>query len=112
MTKRQSFAEIRAIVEKMGREDLVAFCDHETELLDKKNVKSGPTKKQIINDGVKADILANLTEEPKTIDEIQALVPSLADFSNQKISALVTQLKDDGKVVRTVIQRKAYFSKA
>jgi DNA-binding HxlR family transcriptional regulator len=96
----------------MGRADLVAFCDHETELLDKKNVKSGPTKKQIVNDGVKADILAHLTEEPMTLDEIQALVPSLADFSNQKISALITQLKDDGKVVRTVIQRKAYFAKA
>ena len=33
MTKRENFAEIRAIVEKAGRADLVAFCDHETELL-------------------------------------------------------------------------------
>lgn len=112
MTKRENFAEIRAIVEKAGRADLVAFCDHETELLSKKNAKSGPTKKQIINDGIKTDILDAMTSEPMTLDEIQALVPSLADESNQKVSALLTALKNDGKIVRTVIKRKAYFAKA
>lgn len=112
MTKRQNFAEIRAIVESVGRADLVAFVDHETELLDRKNVKSGPTKKQIVNDGIKTEILEYMTEEPMTLDEIKAIVPALKDESNQKISALVTALKNDGKVVRTVIQRKAYFAKA
>lgn len=112
MTKRENFAEIRAIVESVGRADLVAFVDHETELLSKKNAKSGPTKKQIINDGIKTDILDAMTSEPMTLDEIQALVPSLADESNQKVSALLTALKNDGKIVRTVIKRKAYFAKA
>jgi len=112
MTKRENFAEIRAIVEKAGRADLVAFCDHETELLNKKNVKSGPTKKQILNDAIKSEILNYMTAEPMTLDEIKALVPSLADESNQKISALITSLKNDGLVVRTVDKRKAYFAKA
>lgn len=112
MTKRENFAEIRAIVEKAGRADLVAFCDHETELLNKKNVKSGPTKKQILNDAIKAEILQYMTAEPMTLDEIKALVPSLAEESNQKISALITSLKNDGSVVRTVDKRKAYFAKA
>ena len=112
MTKRENFAEIRAIVEKAGRADLVAFCDHETELLNKKNVTSGPTKKQILNDAIKAEILQYMTAEPMTLDEIKALVPSLAEESNQKISALITSLKNDGSVVRTVDKRKAYFAKA
>lgn len=112
MTKRQNFAEIRAIVESVGRADLVAFVDHETELLDRKNVKSGPTKKQILNDGIKNEILEYMTAEPMTIDTIMELVPSLKNESNQKVSALLTALKNDGKVVRTVIQRKAYFAKA
>lgn len=112
MTKRENFAEIRAIVESVGRADLVAFVDHEVDLLTKKNAKSGPTKKQILNDGIKAEIMDYMTDQPMTLDEIKAIVPALADESNQKISALVTALKNEGKIVRTVVQRKPYFAKA
>lgn len=111
MTKRENFAILRTLV--ADNADLVAFIDHEVELLDKKNAKSGtPTKKQIINNGIKDEILGAMTSEPMTLTEIQALVPSLADASNQKVSALLTSLKNDGKIVRTVEKRVAYFAKA
>lgn len=38
-------------------------------------------------------------------------VVELADLSNQRVSALVRQLKDSGLVERTEEKRKAYFSK-
>ena len=34
----------------------------------------------------------------------------IAGLSNQRVSALVRQLKDEGKVTREEIKRKAYFS--
>ena len=111
MTKRENYAILRSLV--ADNADLVAFIDHEVELLDKKNAKSGtPTKKQIINNGIKGEILDAMTSEPMTLSEIQALVPTLADASNQKVSALLTSLKNDGKIVRTVEKRVAYFAKA
>ena len=36
----------------------------------------------------------------------------LAEFSNHKISALLTQLVNENKVVRTVDKKRAYFTVA
>jgi DNA-binding transcriptional regulator GbsR (MarR family) len=47
-----------------------------------------------------------------TIGDLMKEVPELADLTNQRVSALVRQLKDDGLVVREEIKRKAYFTKA
>jgi predicted Rossmann fold nucleotide-binding protein DprA/Smf involved in DNA uptake len=111
MTKRENFAILRSLV--ADNAELVAFIDHEVELLDKKNTKSGtPTKKQIQNNAIKDTLLSVMSDTPMTISEIQALVPSGEEMSNQKISALLTALKNDGKVVRTVDKRVAYFAKA
>lgn len=69
-----------------------------------------PTKTQEANESVKADILAFLADGEKyTVSEIMAGVPSLADASNQKASALVRQLVEADAVVREEIKRKAYF---
>ena len=45
-----------------------------------------------------------------TITDIMRLDPELSALSNQTVSALVRQLKDEGKLKREEIQRKAYFS--
>lgn len=109
MTKREYFAKLKSIVSDNA--ELVAFIDHEVELLDKKNsAPRKPTTKQLDNEGYKATILANL-EGKMTISEIVKSVFN-NDLSNQKVSALVGQLVDDGVVVRTVEKRKAYFEKA
>ena len=78
----------------------------------KKNSKERkPTANQTENVGFKADILAYLaTVEKATITDLMKNVPSLADLSNQRVSAIVRQLKDSGEVVREEIKRKAYFS--
>ena len=46
-----------------------------------------------------------------TISELMKSIPALADLTNQRVSALVRQLKDEGKVTREEIKRKAYFTK-
>ena len=72
-----------------------------------------PSKTQIANEGIKADILAYLADgESHTVTEIMEGVPSLADASNQKAATLVTQLVKAELVTRSEIKRKAYFKLA
>ena len=93
MTKKEMFAEIRNIV--AGNEEMVAFIDHEIELLERKsNSPKKPTKTQVENDGFKAEIVAYLTEvdTPKTIKELQAEIPSISGLTNQRITHMLTDL--------------------
>jgi hypothetical protein len=110
ITKRDYFNELKGIV--ANREDLVAFIDHELELLDKKASVKTPSKTQIENENIKNVIVATLIDlgKPSTITDIQNANTDLANLSNQKISALLTQLVKDNKVVRTVDKKKAYFT--
>ena len=112
MTKRQMFAQILArTVDKDERE----FLEHEIELLDKKAGKVGEKKltpEQEKNEKVKVEILGYLDGVKLTISEIIKTVPSCNEFSNQKVSALVRQLRDSGLVIRTEEKGVAYFTKA
>ena len=112
ITKRESFTEIKGILEELGKERLVKVMEHELELLVKKNsAEKKPTAVQIANEGVKSVILETLENSGKmmTISEIQKASEELAELTNQRISALVRQLKEDGKVERVEEKRKAYF---
>lgn len=72
-----------------------------------------PSKMQVANEGIKADILAYLADgEKHTVTEIMQGVASLEGASNQKAATLVTQLVNAQLVVREEIKRKAYFSLA
>lgn len=78
----------------------------------KKNSKERkPTATQTENIGFKSDILEYLaTVDSATITDLMKNVPALAELSNQRVSAIVRQLKESGEVVREEIKRKAYFS--
>lgn len=71
-----------------------------------------PTKAQIANEALKARVLEVLTAEPATVTEIMARDEELTALSNQKVSALVNALADEGKAVKTVEKRKSYFTRA
>lgn len=92
--------------------DVVAFCDHEIELLNKKNsAAKKPTKTQIANESIKDEILAVLNgSDPMTATDIVAKLDG--KYSVNKVSALLTQLKEDNSITREVIKRKAYFTVA
>lgn len=110
VTKRERFEQIKALVS--DNEELVAFIDHEIELLTKKNSRSGkPTKTQVENESIKATIFETLlaSGKPMTVTQLLA-TDKLADLSNQKVSALLTQLRKENKVVRTVEKKVAFYS--
>lgn len=110
VTKRMRFEQIKSLVS--DNEELVAFIDHEIELLDKKNSRSGkPTKTQVENETIKNTIFNTLqiAGKPMTVTQLLA-TEELNGLSNQKVSALLTQLRDINKVVRTVEKKVAYYS--
>ena len=111
MTKKEMFAEIRNIV--ADNEEMVAFIDHEIELLDKKRTSARkPTKTQLENENFKADIITALTEAdaPVTIKELCAICPSIAGLTNQRVTHMLTDLRKNGQVARTYVKKIAYFA--
>ena len=110
LTKKENFEMIKAVPEVAANEDLVAFIDHEIELLDKKSANKKATKTQEQNVGIKAEILNTLSEVGVTVTELLAKSEVLGAYQNQKISALLKQLIDEGKVVKTYDKKKAYFA--
>lgn len=112
-TKMDNFNALLKLNEVQANPDLVAFVKHEIDLLAKKNSgEKKPTKTQEANEVLKQDILEALTETPVSVSDLIKTVPSLAELSNQKVSALVRQLVNEGKVVRTEEKRHAKFALA
>ena len=117
VTKRERFAQLMEIVKASDVEnsaELVTFIEHEVELLTKKNSRSGkPTKTQVENEAIKTQIVSILERVGKPMTVTQLLAENeLADLSNQKISALLTQLRKSGEVVRTTEKKVAFYSLA
>ena len=113
ITKRDYFAILRESYPATAEnyDEVIAFIDHELELLTKKNsAERKPTAAQKENEGIKAIILAALTTTPTSISDLQKKDAALAEISNQKISALLRQLIIDNKVVRTEDKKKALFA--
>lgn len=99
---------------KLTAEQMAEFAAHEVELLSKKNsADKKPTAQQAANEGIKTAILDGMEEgKPYTITDLIKSIDACADLTNQRVSALMRQLKEEGKVVRTEDKRKAYFTKA
>ena len=111
MTKREMFTAIRAIV--ADNEEMVAFLDHEIELLDRKasSIRK-PTKVQIENTAYKATIVEYLTvtDRPMSIKEMQAEIADLAGLTNQRITHLLTDLVKAETLTKEYIKKVPYYS--
>ena len=114
ITKRERFEFLLTLSQVQADPGMVEFINHELELLAKKNSsEKKPTAQQVANEAIKQAIVDGMERDHLyTITDIQKNVPACAELSNQKISALVRQLKDDGVVVKTEDKRKSYFSLA
>ena len=111
ITKREKFEMLMTIAEVKANPILSEFIERELELLAKKNsAEKKPTAQQAENEAIKETILENLTSR-MTISEMQKSIPDLAEYSNQKISALMRQLILEGLVEKVEDKRKSYFSK-
>ena len=69
-----------------------------------------PTKTQQENEVLKLDIRDALSDgSHKSVSEIISAVPSCKGMSTQKVSALMRQLKLDGKVDKEMVKGTTYF---
>ena len=112
VTKREKFEMLKALSEVQANPMLTEFIAHELDLLAKKNTsEKKPTAVQVANEGLKETIMDVLNENGglMTVTDIQKSCEELAELSNQKVSALIRQLKDDGKIEKVEDKRKSYF---
>ena len=116
LTKKDYFNMLLNLEEIKASEELTSFIEHELELLDNKATNRKPTKTQAENEVLRRAILDTLEPNKKyTIAEIMETVPELKNHStmtSQRVSALITQLKNDNLMIRTEEKRKAYFQLA
>lgn len=107
-TKREFFGEIKEIVK--GNAELVAFIDHELELLDKKtSAKSTKVNTEQVELMDKIVNALNEIGRSVTISELQKENAEMAEYSNQKLSAMLKKLVDNKQVTKMIDKKKSYF---
>ena len=114
MTKRDYFNQLLEIDGVKANADLVNFIGHELELLAKKNASGTGklTAVQVANEGIKSEILECMANEPNRLFTITEMIKEFEcckDLTLPKVTALVGQLKNDGKVERLEEKRKAFY---
>jgi hypothetical protein len=97
---------------KVTVEEVVAFCEHEKELLTRKRSRSDkPTKTQLENEKIKV-IIKEVLENAGVgmiISEMQK-TEELGAYSNQKLSALCNKMVKDEEIQKKIIKKKPYFA--
>lgn len=109
----EMFEEIKALP-GLTKEQ-VEFLEKRIEITKKKNASGSgenakPTKTQLENEGIKDTIVSVLTTTPTTITDLTKSSADLAGYTNQKVSALLTQLLKERRVVRTEVKGKAHYA--
>lgn len=118
ITKKEMFAQIIAMAQGMevsvSTDEIVAFAEHEIELLNKK--AGSKSKKETANDAENARLMEVIvetlvdSEKAMTVSELMAVNAELGELSNQKVSALMKKLVDGGRVQKSTDKRKSVFS--
>ena len=113
----------KMVVEMMLAEETIvanevfkAYLENELELLKKKSENKKATKNQEANVAIKTDMLEVMAHmSPSTATEIMNAVKSVdtekyATLTNQRTSAILKQMIDEGTVVKTVDKKVSTFS--
>ena len=118
LTKKDYFEMIKGVC--ADRTDIVDFCNHEIELLSRKNSKSGATKTQKENEIVANMLVEELAKvgKPITITDLMNTSEIVKNYTlengnnltNQKISAIFKQLVESNRIVKVTDKKKSYFS--
>lgn len=114
VTKKDNFKAIIEVLKAQGKDNLVEVMEHEIELIEKKRASGKMTKTQEANETIKDLIIEEMTKLDRAvtitelINESQAVNEAVGG-SNQKTSALMTQLKNANRVVRIAEGKKATF---
>ncbi len=118
LTKKDYFEMIKGVC--ADRVDIVEFCNHEIELLTRKNSKGGATKTQKENEIVAKMLIEELAKinKPVTITDLMNSSEVVKNYTlengnnltNQKISAIFKQLVESKKINKLIDKKKSYFS--
>ena len=111
-TKREYYELIKSKL--ADNTEIVAFCDHEIELLDnRKKTTDGEKKltpKQKENLVLIATILDNMEVDTiYSISDMQRKIEVCKELTNQKISSLIRQAMADGTIERVEEKGRAFF---
>lgn len=114
-TKREYYELIKSKL--ADNDEIVAFCDHEIELLDnRKKTVDGEKKltpKQKENLALIATILDNMEVDTiYSISDMQRKIEVCKELTNQKISSLIRQGMSDGTIERVEVKGRAFFKLA
>lgn len=112
MTKMTKKVALGIAIEAIGtaNDEAVEVLQNMIAQLEKRaSAPKKPTKVQIANEGVKAEILTFLSAQEAPMGA-KAIADAMGIEKWQKVSALLKQLKDDGAVVRTEEKGKALFA--
>jgi len=116
MTKMTNVSALNFVLTTFASElpaDVAEKLQKMKEQVEKKNsAERKPTATQTANEGFKEAIL-NAMESGKgyTVTDLLKEVAEISELSNQRVSAIVRQMKDAGLLTREEIKRKAYFTK-
>lgn len=118
ITKKEMFAQVIAMAQgkevSVSADEIVAFAEHEIELLEKK--AGTKSKKEVATDAENARLMEVIvetltgSEKAMTVSEIMSANSELGELSNQKVSALMKKLVDGGRVQKSTEKRKSVFS--
>lgn len=123
LTKKEMFNAIANVISVMDNAEVLAVVDEQNitpdmalEFINKeiaqleKKSSSRSSAKNAENEKLKEEILATMEEigKPARLSEIIAKNPELG--SQNKVNAMLTQMKQDGVIIRTIDKKAAYFS--
>lgn len=115
MTKRDYFNKIMTTM--ANDTEIVEFCKHEIELLDKKKTNGKAKVNETLDKSL--DLVYNALAEigsPCTATELiaksdlSAIANDLGVVTTQKVSSYLNKLVDSGKVSKVIDKKKTYFS--
>ena len=87
------------------------FLVHEIELLKAKKLNKKPTKEQEANEKLKAEILEVIGGNRVTVSTVwKSKEKWLLEYSNQKFSALMNAMVEEGRLKKVTDKRVSYFS--
>lgn len=111
MTKREMFNLIATV--NSDNEEIVNFCNKEIALLDKqKDSRSHYTTKAQKENEVLCGVIVDALKRQTAEVAVKALLnePELSSYSNQKLSALLNKMVNEGKVIKRYEKKIALFS--
>lgn len=109
VTKKMMF---EALIAKYGlTAEEEKFLRHEIELIEAKKANKKPTKAQEENEKLKAEIVEVIGNKAVTVSVVwKSKDKWIKEYSNQKFSALMNAMVEEGRLKKVTDKRVSYFS--